>query len=150
MALHPFGVEQVERRALQLVGSGEAATLRLILRRQVDQLVGHRDPLRHEQGRARIRTVGGGVLDRLAHIDDFADAPAALHRDRDGQVPDIVGEIFEQSHRSDLHCLEQPLVGRGMRHGLRTSDADAPLVHDAGGGGVNLRLVGFEVHILQF
>ena len=95
MRLHPLGHAEVQRGALQFLARREHPPLGFIVLCEIDQFVAHLRPFAHEGGRSHLLAALHRLTQRLAHIDDLADPPAAFQRDRDAQVPDIVREIFE-------------------------------------------------------
>src|SRR5690606_31917877 len=55
-------------------------------------------PFGKERAGARILASLRLFEQRLAHVHDLAKLAAARHRDRDGEVPDVVGEVVEHGH----------------------------------------------------
>ena len=95
MRLHALGNQKVERSPFELVGCRKGTPFCLILCRKFEQFLAHSGPLLHELRSAGISAAISRILDRLAHIDDFADLASALHRDGDREVPDVIREVFE-------------------------------------------------------
>ena len=62
--------------------------------------------------RARDKIARGGVLDRLDDVYDLADLRPAFYRDREAEVLDVIGEIFEQRHGqiSSISASQSALV----------------------------------------
>jgi hypothetical protein len=105
VTLHAFSGQVIKRSALQFRAGRERAVPFLVFRGQLGELVRHPDPFLQKIAGADVGALDCRVAQRSAHLVDLADLRAALERDVDGQVPDVVArEIFEHGHGTYSGC----------------------------------------------
>jgi hypothetical protein len=101
MRLQPFAGQVIDGGAAIFLARREPAPERLVLTRQLAELVGHARPCLSEGLRAGGVGLLGGFLQGRTHRLDLADPGAHLDGEVDREIPDIVGrEIFEHRRAS--------------------------------------------------
>src|SRR5690606_2835850 len=126
MPLRALSDEQIQCRALQLGGGREQAAALLVFRRELDEPIPHRQPTLDEIRRADLLAALHCPRQWPADILDLADAAAALDRDGDREIPNVVGKVFEERHRYSSTAFNSP--GSGCARG-RLCGPPGPMPH---------------------
>jgi hypothetical protein len=88
---HALGRDEIHRGTPVFLARGEQPTSRFVFTRQVAQAVGSLDPGFAKRARAFRIGLPRRLLQRRAHVLDFAHARAHFDGEIDGQIPDVVG-----------------------------------------------------------
>ncbi|MNG02578.1 hypothetical protein D3C84_856100 [compost metagenome] len=109
MGLQAFAAQVVGRGAVVFFTGRQHSTLAFVFFSQAAQLVGHVRPgLTEGLATGGVRLFGG-LLQRRAHLFDFADAGAHFNGQVDGEIPYVVGrEIAKHDYCCPYGCLGIP------------------------------------------